>query len=221
MHSTIKKLININKQIKSKIANLDDYNIEPKVIAVSKTFKMDHILPLIDHGHKHFGENKVQEAVEKWSDIKKRNKDLKLHLIGKLQSNKVKFVSGLFDYIHSLDSEKLANKISDEQKNKNWYPKLFIQVNIGNEKQKSGVQISDLRNFLKWIKNDINLKIEGLMCIPPFDEDPSLYFNLLRNLCDKNNLQHASMGMTSDFGKAIQFGATYLRIGSGIFGKRS
>jgi len=220
MHSTIKKLININKQIKSKIANLDNYNIEPKVIAVSKTFKMDHILPLIDHGHKHFGENKVQEAVEKWSDIKKKNKDLKLHLIGKLQSNKVKFVSGLFDYIHSLDNEKLANKISDEQKNKNWHPKLFIQVNIGNENQKSGVRVDQVEDFVKFCK-ELKLNIIGLMCIPPINEDPEKSFLRMNYLNKKMNFFELTMGMSSDYLKAIEYKSTFLRIGSEIFGKRT
>ena len=220
MHSTIKKLININKQIKSKIANLDDYNIEPKVIAVSKTFKMDHILPLIDHGHKHFGENKVQEAVEKWSDIKKKNKDLKLHLIGKLQSNKVKFVSGLFDYIHSLDNEKLANKISDEQKNKNWHPKLFIQVNIGNENQKSGVRVDQVEDFVKFCK-ELKLNIIGLMCIPPINEDPEKSFLRMNYLNKKMNFFELGMGMSSDYLTAIEYNSTFLRIGSEIFGKRT
>ena len=220
MHSTIKKLININKQIKSKIANLDNYNIEPKVIAVSKTFKMDHILPLIDNGHKHFGENKVQEAVEKWSDIKKKNKDLKLHLIGKLQSNKVKFASGLFDYIHSLDNEKLANKISDEQKNKNWYPKLFIQVNIGNENQKSGVRVDQVEDFVKFCK-ELKLNIIGLMCIPPINEDPEKSFLRMNYLNKKMNLFELSMGMSSDYLTAVEHKSTFLRIGSEIFGKRT
>ena len=220
MHSTIKKLININKQIKSKIANLDNYNIEPKVIAVSKTFKMDHILPLIEYGHKHLGENKVQEAVEKWSHIKKKNKDLKLHLIGKLQSNKVKFVSGLFDYIHSLDNEKLANKISDEQKNKNWYPKLFIQVNIGNENQKSGVRVDQVEDFVKFCK-ELKLNIIGLMCIPPINEDPEKSFLRMNYLNKKMNFFELSMGMSSDYLTAIEHKSTFLRIGSEIFGKRT
>ena len=220
MHSTIKKLININKQIKSKIANLDSYSLEPKVIAVSKTFKMDHILPLIEHGHKHFGENKVQEAVEKWSDIKKKNKDLKLHLIGKLQSNKVKFVSGLFDYIHSLDNEKLANKISDEQKNKKWHPKLFIQVNIGNENQKSGLRVDQVDDFVKFCK-ELKLNIIGLMCIPPINEDPEKFFLRMNYLNKKMNLFELSMGMSSDYLTAIEYNSTFLRIGSEIFGKRT
>ena len=220
MHSTVKKLINIDKQIKSKIANLDSYSLEPKVIAVSKTFKMDHILPLIEHGHKHFGENKVQEAVEKWSDIKKKNKDLKLHLIGKLQSNKVKFVSGLFDYIHSLDNEKLANKISDEQKNKKWHPKLFIQVNIGNENQKSGLRVDQVDDFVKFCK-ELKLNIIGLMCIPPINEDPEKFFLRMNYLNKKMNFFELSMGMSSDYLTAIEYNSTFLRIGSEIFGKRT
>tara|TARA_B100002019_G_scaffold38780_1_gene32513 strand:- start:1621 stop:2283 length:663 start_codon:yes stop_codon:yes gene_type:complete len=219
MHSTIKNLININKQIKSKIANLDSYKIEPKVIAVSKTFKMDHIAPLIEHGHKHFGENKVQEAVEKWTDTKKNNKDLKLHLIGKLQSNKVKFVSGLFDYIHSLDNEKLAKKISDEQKNKNWNPKLFIQVNIGNETQKSGMRVDQVENFFEFCK-ELKLNIIGLMCIPPINDDPEKSFLRMKYLNKKMNFDELSMGMSSDYLTAVEHKATYLRIGSEIFGKR-
>ena len=201
----------------------NNQNISTKIIAVSKTFSENKIYPLIEYGHNDFGENKVQEALEKWKSLKNEYKDLELHLIGPLQSNKVKIALEIFDVIQTIDREKIVIKIKDlvDSEFKNRKYKFFVQVNIGNEKQKSGVQISDLRNFLTWIKNDIRLKIEGLMCIPPFDEDPSLYFNLLRNLCDKNNLQHASMGMTSDFGKAIQFGATYLRVGSGIFGKRS
>ena len=220
MHSTIKKLININKQIKSKIANLDNYNIEPKVIAVSKTFKMDHILPLIDHGHKHFGENKVQEAVEKWSDIKKKNKDLKLHLIGKLQSNKVKFVSGLFDYIHSLDNLKLAEKIFIEQKKLNKYLKIFIQVNIGNEQQKGGIDPKNLKEFYNECVSKFKLNIVGLMCIPPNEGDVKFFFNQMFQLNKSLNLKELSMGMSSDFLEAIEQGSTFVRIGSKIFGDR-
>ena len=220
MHSTIKNLININKQINSKIANLDSYKIEPKVIAVSKTFKMDHILPLIKYGHKHYGENKVQEAVEKWTDIKKTNQDLKLHLIGKLQSNKVKFLPGLFDFIHSLDNEKLANKISDEQKNKNWHPKIFIQVNIGNETQKSGIQVEQVEKFSKFCE-ELQLNIIGLMCIPPINEDPEKSFLRMNYLNKKMNFRELSMGMSADYLSAIEHKSTYLRIGSEIFGERT
>ena len=220
MHFTVKNLININKQINSKIANLDSYKIEPKVIAVSKTFKMDHILPLIKYGHKHYGENKVQEAVEKWTDIKKTNQDLKLHLIGKLQSNKVKFLPGLFDFIHSLDNEKLANKISDEQKNKNWHPKIFIQVNIGNETQKSGIKVEQVENFVKFCK-ELKLNIIGLMCIPPINEDPEKSFLRMNYLNKKMNFRELSMGMSADYLSAIEHKSTYLRIGSEIFGERT
>ena len=220
MHSTIKNLININKQINSKIANFDTQKIEPKVIAVSKTFQMDHILPLIEYGHKDFGENKVQEALEKWTDIKKKHQDLKLHLIGKLQSNKVKFVSELFDYIHSLDSEKLAKKISDEQKNKNWHPKLFIQVNIGNETQKSGIHVEQVENFAKFCE-ELKLNIIGLMCIPPINEDPEKSFLRMNYLNKKMNFNELSMGMSADYLSAIENKSTYLRIGSEIFGERT
>ncbi len=220
MHSTIKNLINISKQIKAKIANLDSHKVEPKVIAVSKTFKIDHILPLIEYGHIHFGENKVQEAVEKWTDIKKNNKNLKLHLIGKLQSNKVKFVSGLFDYIHSLDNEKLAKKISDEQKNKNWHPKVFIQVNIGNEAQKSGIRVDEVENFVEFCE-ELKLNIIGLMCIPPINDDPEKSFLRMNYLNKKMNFNELSMGMSSDYLTAVEHKSTYLRIGSEIFGKRN
>ena len=221
MHSTVKKLINIDKQIKSKIANLDDYNIEPKVIAVSKTFKMDHILPLIDHGHKHFGENKVQEAVEKWSDIKKKNKDLKLHLIGKLQSNKVKFVSGLFDYIHSLDSQKLADVLAKHELSLDKKLKYFIQVNIGNEIQKSGVPINEIDSFYNYCINKAKLDVIGLMIIPPNDQQTKKYFQSINELNQSLGLKELSMGMSADYEKAIAYGATFVRLGSIIFGKRS
>ena len=182
---------------------------------------MDHILPLIKHGHKHFGENKVQEAVEKWTDIKKTNQDLKLHLIGKLQSNKVKYLPGLFDFIHSLDNEKLAKKISDEQKNKNWHPKIFIQVNIGNEKQKNGIDKSDLKDFYKICVQELNLNIIGLMCIPPQDGNTKSYFKEMSELNRLIGLKNLSMGMSSDYLDAIDCGANYVRIGSNIFGERS
>ena len=181
---------------------------------------MNHILPLIEHGHKHFGENKVQEALEKWTDIKKTNQDLRLHLIGKLQSNKVKFLPGLFDYIHSLDNEKLAKKISDEQKNKKWYPKIFIQVNIGNETQKSGIQVEQVENFVKFCE-ELKLNIIGLMCIPPINEDPEKSFLRMKDLNKKMNFNELSMGMSADYLSAIEHKSTYLRIGSEIFGQRT
>ena len=218
MHNTIenyKEIINLIEK------RLKDQNINkiPKVIAVSKTFKIDKILPLIDYGHLDYGENKVQEANEKWSDIKANKKDIKLHLIGKLQSNKTKFAVEIFDYIHSLDSEKLAKKIADEQKKQNKNIKLFIQVNIGNEDQKSGISKSQLEDFFNFCKK-LNLNIIGLMCIPPQDKDPREYFKEMNILKQKLNLQELSMGMSSDYLQAINFSSTFLRIGSNIFGAR-
>ena len=192
----------------------------PKIIAVSKTFKIDKILPLIDYGHTDFGENKVQEALEKWTEIKKINSDLKLHLVGKLQTNKVKFALKLFDYIHSLDSEKLAKKISEEQIKQNLKPKIFIQINIGNEQQKSGILKNDLIEFYDFSKR-LGLNIIGTMCIPPFGENSSKYFSEMCELNKKLDLTEISMGMSSDYLNAIEFKSTYLRIGSNIFGQRS
>jgi len=181
---------------------------------------MNHISPLIEYGHKHFGENKVQEAVEKWSEIKNSNKDLKLHLIGKLQTNKVKFAVKIFDYIHSLDNEKLAQKISKFQSESGLNTKIFIQVNIGNEDQKFGINEKNLLEFYKYCK-DLNLNIIGLMCIPPFDKKSEIFFKKMLILRDNVNVKHLSMGMSSDFLSAIEYQSTFLRIGSEIFGKRS
>ena len=192
----------------------------PKIIAVSKTFKLDHIKPLIDFGHKHFGENKVQEAIEKWTNIKKENKNIKLHLIGRLQSNKVKNALRIFDYIHSLDSEKLANKISQYQKENNLNTKLFIQINIGNEEQKSGINENNINNFYNYCKN-LNLNIIGLMCIPPVNINTENYFKKMQLLKNKIKLDELSMGMSSDYLTAIKFDASYIRLGSSIFGQRN
>ncbi len=177
-------------------------------------------MPLIEHGHIHYGENKVQEAQLKWTEIKKKNKNIKLHLIGKLQTNKVKVAVKLFDYIHSLDSEKLANKISNQQKEYNLRTKLFIQVNIGDEDQKSGINKAEVYKFYEYCK-ELDLDILGLMCIPPFNEDSSDYFNETKKICEKLQLQELSMGMSSDYLNAIDYGSTYVRVGSSIFGKRS
>ena len=192
----------------------------PKLIAVSKTFPETIIQEVINQGQIIFGENRVQEAVQKWTNLKKKNKKIELHLIGPLQSNKVREALNIFDVIQTIDREKVVRKIKEslEETSKKQF---FVQVNIGGESQKSGVLISELNDFLDWCCNDINLKVNGLMCIPPLEKEPSYYFNLLRNLCDKHKLSHASMGMSGDFTKAIQFGATYLRVGSGIFGRRS
>ena len=182
---------------------------------------MDHIRPLVDYGHVDFGENKVQEAVNKWTEIKEKNQDIKLHLIGKLQTNKVKFCFPLFDYIHSLDSIKLADKIANEQTKKNFKPKIFIQVNVGDENQKSGVKLSDFEGFYKKITEDFDLNIIGLMCIPPFVDDTKKYFEKMNELKSKTNLNELSMGMSNDYVEAAKFSSTYVRVGSKIFGARS
>ena len=203
--------------VKEEISNFKDANI----VAVSKTFPIGHILPLINHGHQHFGENKVQEAQEKWTSIKTEFPQLKLHLIGKLQTNKVKFALPLFDYIHSLDSIKLAEKISLEQKKKNFKPKIFIQINLGKENQKSGIDEDDLASFYKICVTEFNLNIIGIMCLPPFDEDPIPFFEKMQNLSESLNLKEISMGMSNDYIDALRFKATYIRVGSKIFGSRS
>jgi len=191
-----------------------------KLVAVTKTFPINHILPVINEGHVDFGENKVQEALEKWTSIKQDFPKIKLHLIGKLQTNKVKFVLPLFDYIHSLDSLKLASKISEQQTIKNFKPKLFIQVNIGNEPQKSGIEIDSVENFYKKCVEDFKLNIVGLMCIPPFDKDSKPYFTKMRELSNNLNLRDISMGMSNDYMEAINQGSTFIRVGSKIFGAR-
>ena len=203
--------------VKEEITNFKNANI----VAVSKTFPISHILPLINHGHHHFGENKVQEAQEKWTSIKNDFPQLKLHLIGKLQTNKVKFALPLFDYIHSLDSLKLAEKISLEQEKKNIKPKIFIQINLGKESQKSGIDENDLENFYKRCVNEFNLNIIGIMCLPPFDEDPIPFFKRMQNLSESLKLKEISMGMSNDYMDALKFKATYIRVGSKIFGNRS
>ncbi|MDA9063299.1 YggS family pyridoxal phosphate-dependent enzyme [Candidatus Pelagibacter ubique] len=216
MHNTVKNLIYIEELIKSK-ANDDEL---AKVIAVSKTFPIENVLPLIEHGHLHYGENKVQEALDKWSDIKLKNNAIKLHLIGRLQTNKVKFALRIFDYIHSLDSEKLAIKISEEQKKQEKKPKIFIQVNIGNEDQKSGINKDNLIDFYKFCKN-LNLDIIGTMCIPPNDDNTEKYFSEMNDLNKEFNFKELSMGMSGDYLEAIRYNATYIRVGSKIFGSRT
>jgi pyridoxal phosphate enzyme (YggS family) len=218
MHSVVQNLINIKKKIKTNLIDLNKKN-QTEIIAVSKTFKLEKILPLIEYGHVHFGENKVQEALEKWSNIKKKDLNIRLHMIGKLQTNKVKFAVKIFDYIHSVDSEKLAKKISEEQNKINKKLKVFIQVNIGNESQKSGVNKDDLEKLVVYCK-DISLDLVGLMCIPPFDIDPTNYFNEMSKLNNKYGLTELSMGMSSDYLIASQNSSTFVRIGSSIFGQR-
>jgi len=219
MHNTVKNLIDIENNIKVYLNKLN-INNNPKILAVSKTFKIDKILPLIDHGHIDYGENKVQEAIEKWTEIKKTNLKLKLHMIGKLQTNKVKFAVQIFDYIHSVDSKKLAKKIADEQNKINKNIKIFLQVNIGDENQKSGVNKKDVRQLVYYCK-EIGLDLIGLMCIPPVDVDPEKYFHEMNRMNKSLNFSELSMGMSSDFLKASKHFSTYVRIGSSIFGQRS
>ena len=215
MHNTVKNLIYIENLIKSKV----NHDKLAQIIAVSKTFPIESILPLIEHGHLHYGENKVQEALDKWSDIKLKADSIKLHLIGKLQTNKVKFALKIFDYIHSLDSEKLATKISDEQIKQEKKPKIFIQVNIGNEDQKSGINKDRLGDFYNFCK-DLNLDIIGTMCIPPNDDNTENYFSEMNKINQELKFNELSMGMSGDYLEAIRYNATYVRVGSKIFGIR-
>ena len=217
-HITIQNLIKIENEIKKSLSSLSIVNL-PKIIAVSKTFNIDKILPLIDYGHIDFGENKVQEAIDKWQVIKSKNSKIKLHMIGKLQTNKVKYVVKLFDYIHSVDSEKLAKKIADEQEKISKKIKIFIQVNIGDEKQKSGIAKKEVSNLISYCKK-INLDVVGLMCLPPADKDSSFYFNEMNLLNNSFGFPELSMGMSSDYIDALKNSATYVRIGSSIFGNR-
>tara|TARA_Y100001958_G_scaffold61617_1_gene41427 strand:- start:279 stop:929 length:651 start_codon:yes stop_codon:yes gene_type:complete len=215
LHNSINNLISIQNELKSKSKN----DLIPEIIAVSKTFSIEKIKPLIDHGHLHFGENKVQEAVNKWQDLKSVSSDIQLHLIGKLQTNKVKFAVPLFDYIHSLDNLKLAEKICNEQKKIGKSLKIFIQVNIGNEPQKNGIELENLKSFYDKCVNQFNLNIIGLMCIPP-QNNVEIYFKEMQKLKNNLNLNELSMGMSSDFLKAVDNGSTFVRIGSKIFGDR-
>ena len=218
MHSTVKNLLDIENNIKLYLHKLNIVN-NPRIVAVSKTFNIDKILPLIQHGHIHYGENKVQEAVEKWTEIKKTNSKLKLHMIGKLQTNKVKYAVQIFDYIHSVDNQKLAKKISEEQLKINKKIKIFLQVNIGDENQKSGVNKSQVGQLASYCK-EIGLDLIGLMCIPPINFDPESYFEEMNKLNKDLGFVELSMGMSSDYLTAIKYLSTYVRVGSSIFGQR-
>ncbi|MDA9707019.1 YggS family pyridoxal phosphate-dependent enzyme [Candidatus Pelagibacter sp.] len=210
---------NVTKNFNSiKQEIIDKKNV--KLVAVTKTFPISHILPVLNQGHTDFGENKVQEAMEKWTSIKQDFPNINLHLLGKLQTNKVKFVLPLFDYIHSLDNIKLASKISEEQNKKKFKPKIFIQVNIGKEQQKGGIDVSNLENFYKRCVDEFELNIIGLMCIPPFDQDSKPYFINMRKLSENLGLKDISMGMSNDYLEAIKQGSTFIRVGSKIFGAR-
>ena len=219
MHNTVKNLLDIDNNIKVYLNRLNINSI-PKIIAVSKTFKIDKILPLIEYGHIDFGENKVQEAVEKWTAIKEINSKIKLHMIGKLQTNKVKFAVQIFDYIHSVDSEKLAKKIALEQDKINKKIKIFLQVNIGDENQKSGINKNEVDQLVSFSK-EIGLNVIGLMCIPPVNDDPEGYFVEMNKLNKDLGLEELSMGMSSDYLIAAKNLSTYVRVGSSIFGQRS
>ena len=219
MHNTVKKLLDIENNIKIYLEKLNIKN-NPKTIAVSKTFKIEKILPLIEHGHVDFGENKVQEAVEKWTEIKKSYSSIKLHMIGRLQTNKVKFAVQLFDYIHSVDNEKLARKIAVEESKINKKIKIFLQVNIGDENQKSGINKSEVEQLVS-VSKEIGLNVVGLMCIPPINVDPENYFSEMNKLKKDLDLAELSMGMSSDYLKAVKHLSTYIRVGSSIFGQRT
>ena len=213
-HQSINNLNFIKNEVESR-------NSHVKIIAVSKTFPITTIKPLIDCGHIHFGENKVQEAIQKWSLVKTKNNKIKLHLIGKLQTNKVRYCLPLFDYIHSLDNLKLANKISDFQTKINFKPKIFIQVNIGDEVQKNGIHLKNLHYFIEECKKNLNLNLIGLMCIPPVNKEPKQYFKKIKLLNQQYSFKELSMGMSSDYIEAIECGTTFVRIGSKIFGQRT
>ena len=219
MHNTVKNLLDIQNNIKINLYKLN-INNNPKIVAISKTFKIDKILPLIEHGHIDYGENKVQEALEKWTEIKKINSKIRLHMVGKLQTNKVKFAVQIFDYIHSVDSEKLARKIADEQNKIKKKIKIFLQVNIGDENQKSGINKNEVGKLVSFSK-EIGLNVIGLMCIPPVNSDPEGYFVEMNKLNMDLGLKELSMGMSSDYLIASKNFSTYVRIGSSIFGQRS
>jgi len=219
MHSTVKNLLDIKDNIKIHLNKLN-INNNPKIVAVSKTFKIDKILPLIEYGHSDYGENKVQEALEKWTEIKKINSKIRLHMVGKLQTNKVKFAVQIFDYIHSVDSEKLARKIAEEQNKINKKIKIFLQVNIGDENQKSGINKNEVGQLVSF-SEEIGLKVIGLMCIPPLNIDPEGYFVEMNRLNKDLGLTELSMGMSSDYLIAAKNLSTYVRVGSSIFGQRS
>ena len=214
---TINKLISIQENIKK---YNDKNEIPTQIICVSKTFALSKVLPLIDHGHRHFGENKVQEAEVKWTDIKNKKKDIKLHMIGRLQTNKVKKAVKIFDFIHSLDSKKLADSLKKRELEINRKISYFIQINLGNETQKGGINKNDAESFLNYCKNELNINVIGLMAIPPFDKDPEKYFIDISNLNSKLGLKHLSLGMSNDYSLATKYKSTYIRIGSALLGER-
>ena len=221
MHNVIERLIAIQSEIKELLTKTNSQNKDLNIIIICKTFSMDKILPLIESGHIHFGENKVQEAELKWKEIKKKHSHLKLHMVGKLQTNKVKAALKIFDYIHSVDNYKLAERIVRYEKQLDKKIKTFVQVNIGDEFQKSGINSKNINQFLDSCKDDLSLNIIGLMCIPPINKNPEKYFLQLNQLKKQNDLRHLSMGMSNDYLVATKCGSTFLRIGSKILGERN
>ena len=220
MHSSLQKLALVKNKV-NEIISQKQLKTNPTIVVISKTFSLEKIRPLLDNGHVHFGENKIQEAESKWLEIKNFNKNLQLHMVGRLQSNKAKKAVKLFNFIHSLDSEKLALKLSQSEKELNKKTKLFIQVNLGEETQKTGIDLKYLDNFYNYCTNDLLLNIIGLMCLPPINLNSDKYFKILKKSAEKLNLKELSMGMSSDYEKAIINGSTYLRLGTAILGERS
>ena len=220
MHTTLEKLSRVKNKV-NEIISKKQLKTKPKIVVVTKAFPLNKIIPLLENGHIHYGENKIQEAENKWIDIKNRYKDLQLHMVGKLQSNKAKKAIKLFDYIHSLDNDKLALKLSHHEKELNKKVKLFIQVNLAEETQKSGIMFNDLNNFYNYCTKDLSLNVIGLMCMPPVDSNSQEYFNKLKKAAVLLNLEDLSMGMSSDYEQAILSGSTYLRLGTIILGERN
>ena len=220
MHDSLESLSRVKSKI-NEIISKKQLKTDPKIIVVSKTFSLDKITPLLENGHIHYGENKIQEAEQKWSNVKKTYKNLQLHMVGKLQSNKAKKAVLLFDYIHSLDNDRLATKLSYYEKELNKKIKLFIQVNLAREEQKAGINLNNLNNFYRYCVEELSLNVIGLMCLPPIDSTPSKYFKTLKINAEKLNLKDLSMGMSSDYDQAVLNGSSYLRLGTIILGKRS
>ena len=220
MHTILNNLERVKNKV-NEIVIKKQLKTEPKIIVVTKTFSLNKIMPLLENGHVHYAENKIQEAENKWGDIKNRYKDLQLHMVGKLQTNKAKKAVKLFDYIHSLDSDRLALKLSHHEKELNKKVKLFIQVNLADEPQKSGIMFNDLKNFFNYCTKDLLLNVIGLMCMPPVNSNSQEYFKKLEKAAKQLNVKDLSMGMSSDYEQAILSGSTYLRLGTAIMGERS
>ena len=220
MHATLEKLSRVKNKV-NEIISKKQLKTKPKIVVVTKTFPLNKILPLLENGHIHYGENKIQEAENKWIDTKNRYKNLQLHMIGKLQTNKAKKAVKLFNYIHSLDDDRLALKLSHHEKELNKKVKLFIQMNLAEEPQKSGIMFNDLNNFYNYCTKDLSLNVIGLMCMPPVDSNSQEYFKKLKKAAQQLNLEDLSMGMSSDYEQAILSGSTYLRLGTIILGERN